>query len=92
MHFFRGFKLRSKVKFPYQIVQRRAEILKTIPEDQRELGRNLRPDDLADGAAIQLRLYLHHHECRFSLKVPVTCGFESLVMLYRPEDFVSDGF
>jgi hypothetical protein len=86
-----GCLVRSKHKFPHQIIEGRPQILNTVPEDERNgsgdgsLGVEFQDD------SIRLRLFLGHHFARLACEIPKSLPFESLKVLFGPDDFLPHG-
>jgi hypothetical protein len=88
--FFSGLTVRSKYKFPYQIIEGRPQVLEAVSGNQSESGRNRGSGLKSEGGVIRVALWLHHHFARVSLKVPLQFEANSLKVLLSPEDFLSN--
>jgi hypothetical protein len=72
--------LRSDYQFKYEIIQRRPEILKTVPQDEREMGRE----------GILGRIGINFQSAKVLLNIPIELCDKGVKVLLSPEDFVLD--
>jgi len=85
-----GFIVRGEYEFPHQIIERRSQVLESIPNNERYMVRNGNPSVKSTNNAARLRLFLSHHFARFVLEVQNTFRFKRLEVLCGPEDFLPD--
>ncbi|HLZ93501.1 MAG TPA: hypothetical protein VKQ28_17480 [Candidatus Acidoferrum sp.] len=87
---FAGDVVRGKYQFPHQIVECGPQVLEKVTNNERNScghgSGNLHPK--ADAAS--LSLFLGHHNAGFRLKIPISFGYERLVVAFDPEDFLSN--
>jgi hypothetical protein len=86
-----GLIVRSKYKFPYQIVEGRTEILENISDNQSKASGNGTIGNEAKESLILGSVRLSHHFAWIALKVALKLRFQRLDVLCRPEDFQFDG-
>jgi len=89
--FFSGLTVRSKYKFPYQIVKGGTEILESISDNQSKASGHRPFRDEEENSLILGSVRLSHHFAWIALKVPLKFGFQRLNVLCSPEDFKLDG-
>jgi|ERR1700687_1132335 len=89
--FFVGLTVRSKYKFPYQIVEGRTEILESVSNNQTKASGHGAIGNESKDSLILAAVRLSHHFAWVALKVPLKLGFKRLDMLCGPEDFKLDG-
>lgn len=85
--FFSGLSISSRTEFPYKVIQGRSKVLEAVADNERNLQRDVRPND----ALYRLSIQLHPNVAQSSLEVPIACGYQRLVMLYGPEYFTAHG-
>jgi hypothetical protein len=84
---FTGHILRSKYKFPYQVIERRPEVLQAIPHDEGDFLGNRSIDDQPSDDNIAVRVDLGKYVARYALKIPGKFGLQSFRVLFSPTDF-----
>jgi hypothetical protein len=89
--FFSGLTVRSKYKFPYQIVEGGTEILENISDYQSTASGNRPFRNEEENSLILGSVRLSHHFSWIALKVPLKFGFQRLNVLCGPEDFKLNG-
>jgi hypothetical protein len=89
--FFTGLILRSKYKFPYQVIEGRSQILDHVSDNEGNFrrDRNLLFESQANAARV--RLFLSHHFARVEAEIPQAFMFKSLEVFMCPDDFLFDG-
>jgi len=85
-----GVLIRSKYKFPYQIIEGGTQILETVPDNNRQAGRDRLVGDNLPDVLIRCTFRLSHHFCWVRFVIPSELGFELLKVLISPDDFVQD--
>ena len=85
---FTGIVLRSKYKFPYQIVERGPQVLETITNDNRQASGDGASSLEGSDILIRLALCLSHHLAWVCMEIPAHFGLEFREMRLCPEDFV----
>jgi len=88
---FTGIVLRSKYKFPYQIVERGPQVLETITNDNRQASGDWASSLEGSDILIRLALCLSHHLAWVSMEIPAHFSLEFREMRLCPEDFVPHG-
>lgn len=89
---FVGGVVRNQNKFPDQIVERRPQVLKTVPNDQSNFLRNggFSLDD--KGRLILAAVCIGHELALIRVKIPLDLGFNRVQVQFRMADFVPDTF
>jgi len=85
---FTGSVLRSKYKFPHQIIEGRAQVLETIADDNRQASGNGASSLEGSDVLIRIALCLSHHLAWVRLEIPTEFGLEFHKMHFSPEDFL----
>jgi len=81
-----GIILRSKYKFPYQIIETGAQVLEKITHDAGNTRRDGGATNNLPDKFIRVSVFLSHHFCGILLKEPACFGSEFFEMFLCPEE------
>jgi len=88
--FYGGVIVRSDNEFPHQIVERGAEVLQGVPNDERQPERDWNLGAKFNKQDIRIRLWLSHHFTRIAAEIPNSLFIQTLSVFYCPDDFAPD--